>query len=116
MCATQPTQSECAYKTVKVNHTLWFATPEENIWRYAAAWPTTVNMSNGENDTSITIQGTGKIFLTEGASSSTKDVTIRYSVNLFPRHGIEVKEDAVNVHIPSLKEWQLSNLPVLNES
>ena len=112
----QPTQSECAYKTLKVNHTLWFATPEENIWRYIAAWPTTVNMSNGENDTTITIQGTGKIFLTEGASLSTKEVKIRHRANLFQNHGIKVKEDTVNIHIPSLKEWQLSKLPILNES
>ena len=106
----------CVFKTIRVNHTMWFVTTDENIWTYVSPESTEVNITNNGNSSITKIQGMGKIRLQEGMTIITNDIIIRHSRTILSKGDIEVKENFMNISEFTLGEWQTSQLPVINES
>ena len=47
--------TKCAYKSMRISHTMWFVTPIKNTWIYAL---TRINITEGGNTTTTDLQGT----------------------------------------------------------
>ena len=95
---------------------MWFATPDRHTWVYAAPILTKVNITNGDNITTLQLHGAGKITLKEGMSLCTNELIIRGSNTVISRGNIIVKKNYINTTAPKLEEWQMDQLPILNES
>ena len=64
---------------------MWFATPDRHTWVYAAPILTKVNITKGDNITTLQLHGAGKITLKEGMSLSTNELIIRGSNTVISR-------------------------------